>query len=139
MDLKPSECFSRNVEGPWELYKNDPGCEWKAVCAARAVNAHAEWLFQYYSKHDQSRLDGAGSVNEFRRQHSDKCQDIWAVKNIADGGAHRFLNPSKYPRGIHTSTDALFEQGNRLIYRPDGRDFLEIMRNTVNFWREWPD
>ena len=135
----PSECFRDNVWPRWQSYQSDPEKEWKAQDAARAVNSHAEWVYCYYSKHDISRLMGAQDPSQFRKALCHHCPDIAVVKDVADAAGHRFLTRSKSKRLVTTSTDAFEESSGRLILQHDGRDFLDVLRDVVNFWRGWPD
>ena len=78
----PSESFRQYVLPPWQAYQNDPSAEWKAHAAARAANAHLEWVFRYYEKVDKSRFSGAKEVHDFRNQLCSRCPEISDVKEI---------------------------------------------------------
>lgn len=135
----PSECFNDYVWPSWQSYQSNPSMEWKAHCAARAANSHLEWVYEYYKEADKVRIEGAEKLEQFREVLCKQCPDILIVKDVADAAGHRFLKRSISSRLVRGSTDAFEETYGRLILRHDGRDFLEVLRGVVNFWRGWQD
>jgi hypothetical protein len=139
---KPSEIFHKEVFPAYLDYLRDQRSERYAKIAAKAVSDQVEWTFKYYQKECATRLNGAKTVGEFRRQLIARCPELHILWDVGDAAKHRFLDvPSKRrdPQPlIHSSTAAYSEaSGGELML--DGKPYLPILKAAVDFWKAWSD
>jgi len=107
--------------------------------AARAVDHHLDWTFEYYSKVDSTRLLGANDLNGFREKVFAQCSELRMMNDLADAAHHRFLTRKPESRIITTSTDAFESREDTLWVLHFDRSFQPALQAAVDFWRRWPD
>ena len=137
---KPSEIFRGKVDPTFAAYQPNPLDERLANSLARVANDQLEWTYQYYEKTDRSRVFGATSLSDFRRETFKRCPDARMIWDLADADRHRFLDRKSDPGHLVTASTAAYMQHNdQLIVSAYNKPFLEAATAVVNYWREWPD
>lgn len=135
---KPSEYFHSTILPAERDCAEHPLDERYANIAASAVSNQIEWVYWYYELTDASRLDGAGSLPDFRREIFERCPELKLLWDAADASKHRFLDrPSNPPRTVLSSTSAYVPIKTRLLLAD--QEFDTALAVAVEFWRSWPD
>jgi hypothetical protein len=118
--------------------KKNPFVERYANIAACAVSEQIEWVFLYYERTDESRLDGAKTLTDFRRMIFERCPELKLMWDVGDASKHRFLTRAANPaRTIESSTAAYFPGAAGLLLA--GAEFRKTLTAAVEFWRTWAD
>jgi hypothetical protein len=141
---KPSDRFRQEIEPALDDYRRDPLSERLANNLARVIDHHLDWTFEYYQRHDKSRLNGATDPKSFRRQLLQQCPRLATMNDLSDSAHHRFLDrPSDPARVTVTSTLAYAQQpgpgGVQLYIRADQTLFSSAAMTAIDFWRNWND
>lgn len=135
----PSEIFAAEVQPAYQDFAADPLSERHAKNAARAVDHHLDWTFEYYDRTDQSRLLGAETLGGFRETIFGNCTELRMMNDISDAAHHRFLTRRVESRTVFTSTDSFVADIEELVVNNYNEPFLPALTTAVNFWRDWPD
>jgi hypothetical protein len=137
--VKPSENFRDEVEAAALEYFAQPSSVRHANNAARAVDHHLDWTFEYYARTDQTRLAAYPKHCAFREEMFRRCSALRIMWELSDAAHHRFLEPRKTPRLVRGSTDAYWDMGTDLWVPDHNVMFWPTLSMAVEFWREWPD
>lgn len=137
--LPPSEVFAAEVFPAYQDFVAEPLSERHAKNAARAVDHHLDWTFEYYDRTDRGRLLGANDLGRFREAMFEQRPELRMMWDIADAAHHRFLTRHVEKRTVFTSTDSFVVAQEELIVLHYNEPFLPALTAAVNFWRDWPD
>ena len=132
----PQDQFRDDVLPPYEAYKSDMGCEWKARAAAAAVAHFTEHVWVYYDRHDRSQLHGARTPEDYVDYLANQCSELKILWDFALSIKHRILTQNPEVRIVTSATDALEPNDGRQLMRSCGRHFDNVLDKAVNYWRE---
>ena len=132
----PQDQFRDDVLPPYEAYKSDMGCEWKARCAGYAVAHFAEHVWVYYDYHDQSHLNGATTIEEYVRHLAKRCPELKIIWDFALSIKHRILIKNPEERIMTTATDAVQPSEGRLWMPRCERYYDDVLDEAMNYWCE---
>jgi hypothetical protein len=137
--VKPSENFRGEVEPAAIEYFAQPSSVRHANMAARAVDHHLDWTFEYYKRTDEIRLSGRTTHGAFREEMFRRCGALKIMWELSDAAHHRFLEPRRTPRLVSSSTDAYVDVGTDLWVPDHNVLFWPTLVAAVEFWRAWRD
>lgn len=137
--LKPSEIFQNEVLPAYSDFKTHPLDERLAKNAARAVDHHLDWVYEYYKINNQARLLGHKKLKPFRQEVFKSCGELKIMWDISDAAHHRFLTRDLHLRTVTTSTNSFTVKDEVLIVQGYKVRFIDALDVAVKFWQSWPD
>ena len=136
---KPSERLRENVEPAVSEYLQNPLSKRHANALAGALNDHLEWTYKYYQQVDDPRFNGA-TLRSFRTDLLKQHQSLHVMSDLADAAQHRFLDHSRNPpRVVTSSTAAYYSEGGILHVQGFKSPFRSEAEQAIEYWRNQPD
>lgn len=165
MGMKPEDFYETFVHGNYEDFLQDTGCVRRAFNAAVSASHLADHYFNYYKKHDPSKVKSFKIIGDFVEYISNKTAGSFKdIRSISNAYKHLYEDPKRGVNSSISSTGAIesisfvgkksevsmleevwledskvIETKSKVFYtRKDGQqiEFLTTVDIVIKFWEK---
>ena len=157
--MTPDQYYEAFVIGNYEDYKNNPGCLRRAFNAAVSASQMVDHYFQYYRRHNPSKINHFNKIGDFISHISNKINGYFKdIRSTAN--AYKYLYTGANPRYKQYSSissmgtietiqltsgtiqelheEYLNGEDSKIVYTTktgEQFDFLPALNSVVEFWK----
>lgn len=132
----PEEILSEKILPAFQAHKDSPTDEGLASTAAAQISNSIEWNYHFFEDNDQTQLEGATDLKQFRDQAFSQCPELQCMSDLALADKHRRLDR---PTAIITTATAAYSEVDGVLTLPDfdDREFDDVAETAIEYLKTW--